>query len=201
MLPRALRHVTLVTAAGRSEHTARGVAAVPAVGRLVWTLAAFALHCDRPAALVALARARIRVPFDDNVTSVIALITFRHPDAFAQDAGVAFNDYHDWLSALDLLEHCPLFRADLDAALLEADLVLAMCTARYRTRIYARGHARDTVRRLTARVADTTQRRTLEERFPGEGELEERLERASAAVEGDRDRFERGPASMFSGEG
>jgi hypothetical protein len=61
-LPRALRQVTLATAAARTDQTARRVAAVPAIGRLVWALAAFALHCDRPAALVTLARARVRVP-------------------------------------------------------------------------------------------------------------------------------------------
>lgn len=199
-LPRALRQVTLATAAARNDHTARRVAAIPVIGRLVWALAAFALHCDRPAAVVALARARIRVPFDDEVQPVIALTALRYPDALRGNAGVAFADYRDWLSGLDVLEPYPLFRAELEDALLEADLVLAMCTARFRNRIYSHGRARDTVRRLTARVDDTAQRQALEQLFPGEGELEVRLEQAYAATEGDRNRFERGPAKLFAEE-
>jgi hypothetical protein len=198
-LPRALRQVTLVTAAAAgTDQTARRIAAVPAIGRLVWALAAFALHCDRPAALVTLARARIRVPFDNEVESVIALTALRHPEAFSQDAGVAFRDYHDWLSQLDLLQRYPLFRAELDAALLEADLVLALCTSRVRNRIFSSGRARDTVRRFAARVDDAAQWQALDELFPGDGELQERLERAYAATEGDGNRFERGPAKLFS---
>jgi hypothetical protein len=197
-LPRALRQVTMTTAAARTDQTARRVAAVPAVGRLVWALAGFALHCDRPAALAILARARIRVPFYDDVEPVIALTALRHPDAFGQNAGVAFRDYYEWLAQLDLLEQYPLFRTELDAALLEVDLVLAMCTSRFRGRIYSSGRARDTVRRFTARIEDAAQRQALEDLFPGDGELEDRLEHAYAATEGDRNRFERGPASLFS---
>lgn len=196
-LPRALRQVTLATAAARNDHTSRRVAAVPVIGRLVWTLAAFALHCDRPAALVALARARVRLPYDDDVQPVIALTALRYPDAFGQNAGIAFADYRDWLSQLDVLEQYALFRAEVEAALLEADLALAMCTSRFRGRIYSSGRTRDTVRRLTARVDDAAQRQALEELFPGEGELEGRLEQAYAATEGDRGRFERGPAKLF----
>lgn len=196
-LPRALRQVTLATAAARNDHTARRVAAVPVIGRLVWTLTAFALQCDRPAALVALARARIRVPFDDEVQPVVALTALRYPDALRGNAGVAFADYRDWLSGLDMLESHPLFRAELEDALLEADLVLAMCTSRFRNRIYSHGRTRNTVRRLTARLDDAAQRQALEDLFPGEGELEVRLEQAYAATEGDRNRFERGPATLF----
>lgn len=199
-LPRALRQVTLVTAAARTDQTARRIAAVPAVGRLVWSLTAFALHCDRPAALVTLSRARIRVPFIDEVHSVIALITLRHPDAFGQNAVTAFEDYHDWLAGLDVLEQYPLFGADLDAVLLEADLLLAMCSGRFRARVYSFGRARDVVRRLTARVGDLAQRQALDELFAGETALEERLERAYAATEGDKNRFDRGPARLFEEE-
>lgn len=199
-LPRALRQATLATAAARNDHTARRVAAVPVIGRLVWALAAFALHCDRPAALVALARARIRVPFDDEVQPVIALTALRYPDALRGNAGLAFADYRDWLSQLDVLERYPLLRAELEEALLEADLVLAMCTSRFRNRIYSHGRARDTVRRFTARVDDAAQREALEQLFHGDGELEMRLEKAYAATEGDRNRFERGPTALFSAE-
>lgn len=167
------------------------------IGRLIWTLAAFALHCDRPAALVALARARVRLPYDDDVQPVIALTALRYPDTFGQNAGLAFADYRNWLSQLDVLEQYPLFRAEVEAVLLEADLVVAMCTSRFRGRIYSSGRTRDTVRRLTARVDDAAQRQALEELFPGEGELEGRLEQAYAATEGDRGRFERGPAKLF----
>jgi hypothetical protein len=82
--------------------------------------------------------------------------------------------------------------------LLEADLVLAMCTSRFCNRIYSHGRACDTVRRLTARVDDAAQRQALEELFPGDGDLEVRLEQAYAATEGDQNRFERGPAKLFA---
>lgn len=199
-LPRALKHVTLPTAAARTDQTARRIAAVPAVGRVVWALTAFSLHCNRPAALVALARARIRVPFYDHVEPVIALTALRHPQAFRQDAGVAFRNYHDWLAELDLLEQYPLFRADLDDALLEADLVLAMCESRSREGVYTSGRSPDTVRRFSARVDDAAQRQALDQLFPGDGELEERLERAYAGTKTDRNRFERGPAQLFGDE-
>jgi hypothetical protein len=130
----------------------------------------------------------------------MALVTFRHPHAFGQDAGVAFSDYHEWLSTLDLFGRYPSFRDDLDEALLEADLVLAMCTARSRHRVYSRGYALGSVRRLTARLADAGHFRAFEELFPGEGELEERLERAYAAVQGDRHGFERGPETLFGSD-
>lgn len=199
-LPRALRQIALTTAAGRRDQTPSRVAAVPALGRMIWALAAFALHCDRPAGLVALARARIRAPWDDDVQSVIALVTLRHPDAFGQNASVAFRDYHDWLSGSDVLEPYPLFRAELEEALLEADLVLALCTSGTGDRIFSHGRGRDTVRRFAARLEDGQQRRSFEELFPGAGRLEDRLEQAYAATEGDRNRFERGPATLFGEE-
>lgn len=199
-LPRALRQVTLTTAAARTDQTARRVAAVPAIGRLVWGLAAFALHCDRPAALVTLARARIRVPYYDDVEPVIGLTALRHPDALGQNAGTAFRDYHEWLSELYVLEQYPVFRAELEAALLEADLVLAMSASRFRERVYSGGRTQDTVRRLTARADDAAQRQAFEDLFPGDGTLEDRLEQAYAQIEGDRHRFERGPARLFGVE-
>lgn len=140
------------------------------------------------------------MPYDDNVESVIALITLRHPDAFGQHAGVAFQDYHEWLASLALQDQYPLFRVDLDSALLEADLLLAMRTARFRARVSSQGRVREAVRRLSARAGDTAQRRALEELFPGEGILENRLEQAYKATEGDFNRFERGPATMFGAE-
>lgn len=196
-LPRALRHVVGVTAAARTDQTARRIGAVPAVGRLVWALAAFALHCDRPDALIALARARIAVPFSDDVAPVIALTSLRYPDALGGNAGLAFRDYHDWLAALSLLERHPMFAAGLDAAFLEGDLLLAMQTGRFRNRVYSQGRTRDTVRRLVGRIDDAAQQQAFEQLFPGQGELETRLEQAYAATEGDRNRFESGPSRLF----
>lgn len=200
-LPRALRQVTLATAAARTDQNARRVAAVPAIGRLVWGLAAFALHCDRPAALVMLARARVRVPFYDDVEPIVALTALRHPDAFRQNAGTAFRDYQDWLSQLDTLEQHPMFRAELEVALLEADLVLAMYASRFRGRIYSCGRTQDTVRRFATRIDDPEQRQALQDLFPVPGDevLERRLEQAYAKVEGDQNPFDRGPANLFDG--
>ena len=90
---------------------------------------------------------------------------------------MAFRDYHEWLSQLDILEQYPVFRAELETTLLEADLVLAMCASRFRDRIYSSGRAQDTVQRFTARVDDAAQRQALEELFPGDGTLEHRLSR------------------------
>lgn len=196
----ALRRATLKTRAGSTDQTARRVAAVPAIGRLVWALAAFALHCDRPAVLASLARERIQVPFYDDVEPVIALTALRHPDALEHNAGIAFRDYSEWLSQLDLLDQYPLFRDELEMALLEADLFLAMYASHFRDRIYSSGRMTDVARRFAARVNDVRQRPALEELFPGEGTLEERLERAYAATEGDRNRFDRGPGRLFGGE-
>jgi hypothetical protein len=87
-----------------------------------------------------------------------------------------------WLASLEALERYPAFRAELEAALLEADLVLAMVASRFDGRVYSRGHDRATVQRLTARVDDSDQRRAFEQLFPGEGNLEERLEEAYATA-------------------
>ncbi len=199
-LPRALRHVIGVTAAARTDQTARRIAAVPAVGRLVWALAGFALHCDKPAALVTVSRARLTAPLSNKVQPVVALISLRHPDAFDRDADKTFRDYHGWLSALPLLERYPMFAAEFDAALLEGDLLLAMQTGRFRGGVYSRGRERDTVRRLAARVDDAAQRQALDQLFPGEGELEPRLEQAYAATADARNRFECGPSQLFGEE-
>lgn len=197
-LPPALRHIAAATAAVRTDQTQRAIAAVPVVGRLVWATTAFALSCDRLDSLVALARARVQVPFSDEVQPVVALTALRYPDALGGNAGNAFRNYDEWLHGRSLLERYPLFEGDLDAALLEADLLLAMESGRFRQRIYARGHTRDTVRRLRARVSDPAQRAALDALFPGPQTLEERLEAAYAAVEGDRNRFETGPQLLLS---
>ena len=199
-LPRALRHVTVATAAGRQEHTARAVAAVPAVGRLVWALTAFALHCERLQTLSVLARAQIAVPFSDDVRPVLALITLRYPDALGGSAANSFRNYHDWLSGLELLQSYPLFVSEFDAVFLEADLLLAIYTGRLRRQIYSRGHDVETVRRFLTRVNDADQRSALGELFPGAGTVEERLEQAYSSVEGDRQGFSRGPAQLFVAE-
>ena len=198
-LPRALRYVTRATAAGRTEHTARLVAAVLAVGRLVWALSAFALHCERPQALVALATARVDVPFADETLPVIALNSLRYPEALDNSAGNSFRSYYEWLAGLGLLDCYPLFHHDLDGAFLEADLVLAMYAGQFRDGVYSRGHESPTVRRFVARVADDTQRGSLEQLFRGDGPLEERLQRAYSAVRGDQHRFNAGPPRLFSG--
>jgi hypothetical protein len=200
-LPRALRQVARATAVARTDQTPRRIAAVPALGRLVWALAAFALHCDRPEALVALARARVSVPFTDGeVERVIALTALRYPEALGGNAGNSFRDYHEWLAGLALLEHYPLLRAELEAAFLEGDLMLGMYSGRFRTRVYSSGHELATVRRFVARLDDAAQRQAVDQLFAGEGDLEARLEQAYAATEGDRHRFERGPSRLFGNE-
>lgn len=51
-----------------------------------------------------------------------------------------------------------------------------MQSGRFQNRVYARGRACDTVRRLFGRIDDAAQRQVLEHLFPGEGQLEARLE-------------------------
>jgi hypothetical protein len=157
---------------------------VPALGRLVWALAAFALHCDRPAALVSLSRAAMRVPYDDDITPVMTLIALRHPTHSGKTLAWRSRTTTTGLRPSTCFSVYPVLRGELDAAMLEADLVLAMCTARFRSHVFSRGHVREAVQRLTARVGDATQRRGLQELFPGEIDLEARLERAYALTGG-----------------
>jgi hypothetical protein len=140
------------------------------------------------------------VPFYDDVEPVLSLTALRHPDALERNAGAAFRDYSEWLSQLDLLDQYPVFRDELEMALLEADLVLAMYASHSRDRIYSTGRTADVARRFAARASDMRQRPAFEELFPGDGTLEERLERAYTATEGDRNRFDRGPGRLFGGE-
>lgn len=201
-LPRALRPIALATATARTDERASRIAVVPALGRIVWALTAFALHCDCLSAIVALDRARVAQPFSDGaVVPVIALSDLRFPRALTGNAGNSYANYYEWLQGQQvLMQHYRLFAADFDAAFPEADLVLAMLTGRDRERIFATGHQRETVRRFVARVQDQSQRAALEALFPGDGSLESRLETAYAATEGDIRRFERGPARLFSDE-
>lgn len=197
-LPRSLGYITRATAAASTHQTARLIAGVPAVGRIVWALTTFALHCDRLQALVALAAARVDVPFEDDTRPVLALTSLRYPDALDRSALNSFRNYREWLAALGLLDHHPFFRQDLEPAFSEGDLVLAIYTGQFRDRIYAVGCDRATVRRFLARVADPVQRVALEQLFVGEGSLEERLEHAYATVAGDQNSFEHGPAHLFA---
>jgi hypothetical protein len=197
----ALRHVVLATSAGRTDQGATRVAATVALGRLAWALAAFALSCDRPAALAAANRAQVLVPFSNgDVESVISLQALRYPDALGGNAGNSFADYRDWLAGLPLLGEYPLFAADFDLAFDEGDLVLAMLLGRLRGGVYARARRRETARRLAARAGDEAQRPGLEALFSGDGTLEQRLDAAYRATESDYRGFDRGPAALFEVE-
>ena len=198
-LPQALLHIALATAATRTDQAATRIAAVPALGRITWALTAYALHCDRLDVLAVLDSAKVIVPFtNEEVQAIIALTELRYPDALRGSAFNSFRDYHDWLRELPLLERRPLFMTRIEEVFLEGDLILAMLTGRDEPRVHSVGHTRSTARRFRLRCLDSSQRQSLEQLFPGEGDLESRLERAYSSVEGDSRRYERGPTRLFN---
>jgi hypothetical protein len=176
VLPRALRECVAASAAARQDQTSRPIAAVPAVGRLVWALAAFALHCDRPEVVVEMARARIKLPFSNEVQPVIALTDLRYPSALGGAADQAYRDYQSWLQSRPIVSGYRWFQRDFDSAFAEADLLLAMYSGHLGQGVHSLGRGRDSVRRLRARLGDDAQRDALERLFIGDESLEGRLE-------------------------
>jgi hypothetical protein len=201
-LPRALQEIASATAAAPPENARNRYALIPTVGRIVWSLTAYALHCDRPKIIVALARGRIEVPSSDGqVMPAIALQSLRHPDVLAQDANVAFQNYCEWLAGLELLQAYPTFAVGRDACVCEADLVLAMLSAHYRGDTYSQGWTRFVVRRFSERLNDLQQRAAFDELFAGERDFEERIDSAYQQVRGDTHRVDRPPARLFGRTG
>lgn len=97
----------------------------------VWLLATQALANDRFEQLPGLASIVLVDPYGDGIERVFESSDLRHPDLFERKADLAFMSTRAWLLDSELPSQLPrLSRAnDLEAALIEAELLAALCFA------------------------------------------------------------------------
>ncbi len=197
MLPVA--HATPVASEERGWNRQCGVIAL---GRLIWAVTAYSLHCRRLDALAELSRVSIRAPFGDHrVEPLIALRELHYPMALGQNAGNSYADYRDWLLALGFVpERYELFARELAESFDEADLALAMRGALEGGRIYCACLDIKTARRFADHALDPQCRPGLATTFrTTEADLNETLEGAFTRVETDQYRWDR-PRSLFGND-
>jgi len=176
---------------------------VIALGRLVWAVTAYSLHCHRLDALAELSRVSIRMQYGSRpVVPLIAMRELRYPDALDRNAGNSYANYREWLLALGLVsEQYPLFARELEESFDEADLVLAIRAALEGSRAYSAAIDSKTARRFADHALDPLCRPGLATTFRTSwNELNETLEGAFALVETDQHVWDR-PQSIFGNDG
>lgn len=200
-IPRALLHVAGRTAAVVRETGPNRIGGVVVVGRLVWAIVAYAVHCGRFEVIADASRASVIVPFSNNEAApLIGVGVLRYPDALGGNAGRSFEAYREWLQTLQLItERYPLLVAEFDHVFGEADVLLAMVMARQRDRVYSLGLDTASAGRLARRLRDPKHRAALRVVFDSsKDELDDALERAYARLETDQHRWDRPPTKLFA---
>jgi hypothetical protein len=203
VLPRALRHVARRTSLSEVQSSLPLIAATLVIGRLVWAMTAYSLHCGRLDALTSAWRATVSSRYEDRLPAPLLADTgLRHPDVFGQDADKGYQDYREWLRTSDLIGCYPLFAAELDEIFAEADFLIALRTAcASRWNVYSHGFSGATVIRLRGRLADGREREQLARFFSvGDGELDEMLAEGYSRLKVDPRGWERPPAQLFTEE-
>lgn len=200
VIPRSLLHVARPTGAAGAEHHFPSWAHI-VVGRLVWSIATYALHCGRLKGLAAAWRAVPTPQYEgDKGLPLLADTTLRHPDALGTDAGAAYIDYQTWLAGRELMNRYALLIAEVDDVFAEADFLLAMRTAVTRDRdVYSVGFTPMTVARFRGRLDSSSQRAELASLFGvTPGNLDETLARAYAHLKSDQRLWGRPPDQLFA---
>jgi hypothetical protein len=132
---------------------------------------------------------------------LVSSTPLRHPDALERSAGKSFTHYSEWLAGRELVGQCyPLFAAELQACINEADLLLAMLATAERDRgIYCEPLNRETVERVRVRLIDPQQRRQTAILFStSEAELDETLERLYGGLTTNERRIDQPPARLLA---
>jgi hypothetical protein len=202
VLSRCMHRIASATSLMTEERGWNRQCGVVALGRLIWAVTAYSLHCRRLDALAELSRVSIRLQYGGRpVEPLIGTRELRYPDALNQSAGNSYANYRDWLLALGLVsERYPLFARELEESFDEADLVLAIRAALEGGRAYSAAVDSKTVRRFADHALDPLCRPGLATTFrTSEDALNETLEGAFARVETDQFRWDR-PRSLFGAD-
>jgi hypothetical protein len=201
VLPRLLVHVARRTSLAGQQSSLPFLAATLVVGRLVWALAAYSLHCGRLGALTAAWRATLPSRYDEGVpTPLLGDSALRHPDVFTRHADKAYIDYREWLAGRQIIgERYPVFAEELEDVFAEADVWLALrSAAATQWDVYSHGLSSATVRRIRARSSDAREREELARFFAVPGaELARTLADAYARLRVDQRLWDRPPAHLF----
>ncbi len=200
VIPRCLLHIAEKTDTVRQNLEPNRLGGVVVVGRLIWGVVAYAIHCGRFDVMAEASRAVVRVPFsNDDAIALIGLTSLRYPNALGGNARLSFENYHDWLADLELIgQSYPLFSAEFDDVFREADVFLAMRSAADRGRAHSVALDTATVRRLARRLRDAKHRAAIAAVYAvTEAELDDVLELAYGALETDQRRLDRLPQTLF----
>ena len=203
VLPRVFEHLARVSSlvqlnAGFYEHGADVV-----IGRLVWPLTAFALHCRRLEAIVAMHRATVDSPYSDMPMTLITHPNLRHSTLLERSGGQTYRYYEDWMAQGALIERAhPLFAPVSRRLLAEADVLLALLTVRdLERKTYSHALDRGPAVSLARRFADPAQRRALCRLFRADDDaIKNAAEQAYARLTHDNDLYRHvaPPPSLFS---
>ena len=149
------------------------------VGRLLWSMATYALACGRTDVIARLGSITATPSGGTRSVSVFAYRTFRYPDALGGSAAASFELYSSWLERLPFIqERNQLFVAECRDVFCETDLLLALrMIAEAKRKTYSEGAEADTVRRLASRFRDAAERPGLRTLFSvEEAELDQLVE-------------------------
>ena len=200
IIPRCLVYLAEQTSLALRDNERNERGGVVAVGRLIWAMTTYALHCGRLGAVAASSRALIHNPSSDSdAKQLIAVSTLRYPDALGGNAGNSYRDYREWVAGRELVrESYKLFASELDGAFAEADLLLALRAAAERGRVYSGGLNAETAQRFAVRARDSKHARILAETFGTTTDgLEGVLEAAYARLERDQNIWDSPPRTLF----
>lgn len=202
VLSRCMLRIAAATSLSSEERGWNRQCGVIALGRVIWAVTAYSLHCRRLEALAELSRVSVRSPRGArHVEPLIGLQGLRYPEALDGNAGTSYANYRDWLLGLDFVtERYELFASEREERFDEADLVLAMRAALEGGRAYCAARDTKTARGLADHALDPLCRPGLAITFrTSEADLNETLETAFARVETDQHRWDR-PQSLFGND-
>lgn len=194
VLGRSMLHIAAKTSLASQDRGWNRHCGVIALGRLLWAITAYSLHCRRLDSVAELSRASVSAPYGSRGSEpLIAMRDLHYPDALDRNAGNAYENYRDWLLARSLVpERYELFATEVSESFDDADLMLAMRAAVEYNGMYSASLETRTVRRLADRLRDPRCRVGLATVFrTTDAELDDTLERAFARVTTDQYRFDR----------
>jgi hypothetical protein len=199
-IPRALRHVARKTSL-MAASPRLGVVGTLVLGRLIWSLSAYAISCERLGGLAAAWRATSDPRHEEDIPNpLLADPSLRHADLYGRSADRAFEDYRSWLSEQRLLaDRYPLFLAELDVVFAEADVLLALLSASATARdVYSHGLTAHTVHRFRARLAQPHRRGELATLLGvAQDDLDSVLADAYQRLRTDQRHWDSPPAQLF----
>lgn len=199
VIARCMIHVAGKTSVASEERGWNRHCGVVALGRLLWALTTYSLHCGRLQVLAELSGVSVRAPYGNRqVEPLITLRGLRYPEALNQNAGASYENYREWVLALSFVpERYALFADEATEDFDEADLVLAMRASIEGRGVYCESLDSKTVRRFAGRARDLRYRVGLARIFrTSDADLDEALEQAFAGVTTNQRRFDR-PRSLF----